>query len=82
MNWENLNYDEITFFCKNPKANMEFDCLPNLQTMVVQLIDMLQYYHIESFTAADMQKIFEILQMFYKNFIKIHISLCVNNKQI
>ena len=63
MNWENLNYDEITFFCKSPKANIEFDCLPNLQTMVVQLLDMLQYYHIKSFTTDDMQKIFEILQI-------------------
>ena len=63
MDYKKLNFNELGFFCKSTKSNIDFVCLPTLAIKTEVLLEILYYYEISEFSKFDILKLFDILDL-------------------
>lgn len=62
MDWKKLNFDEIGYYCKSTKTNVDFECWP-LRYQIEMLLGILHYYEIYQFKIKDIQTIYAVLHV-------------------
>lgn len=62
MDWSKVNFDEMGYVFKSTRSHGDLECCP-FSLKIDSILDMLNYYQVESFDHDDIHRLFEILRL-------------------
>lgn len=62
MDWSKVNFDEMGYVFKSTRSHGDLECCP-FSLKIDSILDMLNYYQVESFDHDDIHRLFQILRL-------------------